>query len=331
MEPRMRWPLAILFVCLGLVACSPGRDVASGCAACSADAGPDAGPVQAGTFVIAEWNLDFFGNPQMGPANEVVQASNVASVMGRINADLWALEEVCDPAQLDQVLLQIKAQHGEDYGAVVAGDPSIGNADPGFGGDFGQKTAVVYRKSRVTVLGAQLVQGAGWDDDFVRRRPLELQLRVRGAGDAGPDRDLIFIAVHLKAGAEASSYALRQREAADLKAYLDADHPGDPVLVVGDWNDDLDQSITCEDGGCRASPFRPFLDDAAHYRFPTQAFDPDQRTTVHYASAIDHHLITDELFGALVEGSAEVFRPAVSDYGASTSDHFPTVVRYWLP
>lgn len=327
----MRRSLAILLTCLGLVACVPGRDAEPGCATCAADAGPDAGPVQEGSFTVAEWNLDFFGHPQMGPANEVIQASNVASVMGRIDADVWALEEVCDPAELDQVLRQIKADHGEDYGAVVAGDPSIGNADPGFGGDFGQKTALVYRKSRITVLGAQLVQGDGWDDDFVRRRPLEVLLRVGGEGDAGPTRELTFVVVHLKAGAEASSYALRQQEAADLKAYLDTDHPSDPVFVVGDWNDDLDQSITCEDGGCRASPFAPILADPAHYRFPTQAFDPDRRTTVHYASAIDHHLITDELFGALVEGSAEVVQPAVSNYGTSTSDHFPTVVRYWIP
>lgn len=323
--------LAALVASCSLAACLAGRTPDPGCARC-ADAGVDGGSpaVDPGTFAIAEWNLEFFGHPQMGPANEPLQASNVASVMGRIDADLWAVEEVCDPAALERVLDQLRADAGEDYAAVVAGDPTLGNADPGFGGDFGQKTAVIYRKDRVAVLGAQLVQGPGWDEDFVRRRPLEVRLRL--SGDGGTTRELTFLVVHLKAGAEESSYALRQREAADLKAYLDAQHAQDAVLVAGDWNDDLDESITCAaDGGCLPSPFTPFLEDGAHYRFPTQAFDPDRRTTVRYASAIDHQLITDELFGALVAGSAEVVHPGVADYGASTSDHYPTVVRYRLP
>lgn len=322
--------LAALLLLVGLVACRPESDLQ--CPGCQADAGAEVGtdPLpDDGTFRVAEWNLEFFGFVGMGPGDEAVQASNVTSVMERIDADVWALEEVCDEDLFRQVLARIEADGKGEYGLVLANDPTLGNPDPGFAGSWGQKTAVVYRKSRVAVLEAQLVQRPGWDEDFVGRRPLEVKLRLGGEGDVG--RELYFLVVHLKAGAEASSYDRRRQAAADLKAYLDEVRPADAVYVAGDWNDDLDESISCGSGTCSPTPFEGFLDDPAHYHFPTQVFDPDQPTTVGYDSAIDHHLISDELFGDLVDGSPVVIHPGIYDYAKSTSDHYPTVVRYRLP
>lgn len=344
---RRSWVVALLS--LGCVAaCVTGTDYTPppcpGCAPlldAGSDAGVDAGvggPFDAGPGVltVAEWNLEFFGKADAGPSDDALQTANVSAVMGPLNADLWALEEVCDEDHFHQVIENLRVQYGEDYGYVLANDPSIGNAYPGFAGSWGQKTAVLYKKSVATLLGAQLVYQSGWGGDFVGRDPLELHLRLDPQGGAA--QEAYFIVIHLKALADDASYALRQRESVDLKGYLDSDRASDAVFVVGDWNDQLDRSITCNGSVCNASPFANFVEDPGHYRFVTDGFGPSEPTTVHYASAIDHHLITDELMDRYVPGSAHVDRPDqpghvpyIPEYGRTTSDHFPTVTRYRFP
>jgi hypothetical protein len=89
---------------------------------------------------------------------------------------------------------------------------------------------------------------------------------------------------------------------------------------------------------CNASPFTNFLEDPDHYRFITQGLGAGARTTVAYPSVIDHHLVSDELFGSYLDGSVHVERPDqpghvpyIPEYGRTTSDHYPTVARYRFP
>ncbi|MFO7894440.1 MAG: hypothetical protein R6U63_11960, partial [Longimicrobiales bacterium] len=102
-----------------------------------------------------------------------------------------------------------------------------------------------------------------------------------------------------------------------------------PVLVIGDFNDDVDASIA--DG--YPSPYADFV-DAAGYAFPTAALSAAGETSmVYYPDVIDHQLATDELLADYVDGSAAVV-PAdrwLTAYPESTSDHYPVVARYLLP
>jgi endonuclease/exonuclease/phosphatase family metal-dependent hydrolase len=305
------------------------------------DAGPppfiDAGTRDAGVIVVGEWNIQFFGKSDAGPNDDALQAANVTTVMGYENADIWTLEEVCDDQvdYLDQVISTLRTQYGEDYDYVLANDPTIGHAYSGYGGNWGQKTAVLWKKSVATKVGAQLLYDTSidpsWGSNFATRDPLEVHLTLNTP--SGP-QDIYVIAVHLKSGASSSDYSERQTEAADLKAYLDQNRAGVPVFVSGDWNDDLDASIYQSS----QTPFQNFLNDSANYKFPSADYDT-QRTEISYTSAIDHHLISNELFGNYVAGSAHVGRPdqgtnspLISGYNTdNTSDHYPTFATYEFP
>lgn len=161
---------------------------------------------------------------------------------------------------------------------------------------------------------------------FAGRPPLEVEVTATVGGVA---RDLVVIVFHAKAFSDTTSYNRRVAASNALKAYLDASRPSDRVIIIGDYNDDLDVSIS----GGKASPYKNFVDDTARYSPPTKVFsDTGQRTTVSGSQAIDHHIVTNELASLYLADSAEVFRvdAFISSYGSTTSDHFPTITRYSL-
>jgi hypothetical protein len=260
--------------------------------------------------------------------------------MGQVGADVWALEEVCDEDRLQTVLNTLAAQ-GQPFEPVYPDQDltshGVSNPYGNYAGPWGQKTTFLFRTDRVRKLGAELVYNpsdqvnggsidSSWGSTFASRDPLQVHLEL--STSSGP-WDLWFLVVHLKAeSGQSTSYPQRAQESADLKTYLDQYHPADRVMVVGDFNDDLDQSIN----GVDPSPFQNFLDDSANWSFPSMAFtQAGLGTTTRYPNAIDHHLISDEVFGALVKDSPEVVHPSISSYSGTTSDHLPTVVRYQLP
>lgn len=108
---------------------------------------------------------------------------------------------------------------------------------------------------------------------------------------------------------------------------LDASFPIDTVFVIGDLNDDVDTSIWPTD----ASPYANFVSHTARYRFGTNPLsDNGTASTVDYADMIDHHLVSNESHALYVASSAKVYRVDhyVSDYGNTTSDHYPVLRRY---
>jgi hypothetical protein len=143
----------------------------------------------------------------------------------------------------------------------------------------------------------------------------------------GATEDVVVIVLHMKAFDDLAGWQRRQAASTALKTYLDATWPTQKVIVVGDWNDDVDTSITSG----QASPYQNFVSDAADYAFPTRALSlAGVSSTTSYSDMIDHHLATNELNATLVPGSAQVYRvdTYVSSYDASTSDHFPVLSRY---
>jgi len=124
-------------------------------------------------------------------------------------------------------------------------------------------------------------------------------------------------------------YEARTAAAIALKQYLDTAYPTRWVLVIGDFNDDLDVSTYRNS----PSPFRSILDDPTHYRFITEPLSlASIATTTSFSATIDHHLATNELAAREVPSSAQVIRldRFVPNYSAEVSDHYPVLSRYDL-
>lgn len=269
------------------------------------------------TLDVASWNVEWFGDASNGPSNDALQLSNVKDVIAGADADVWGMVEVVDVADWNSLKSGLTG-----YAGVLSNDASVTNGSTYYSSGE-QKVGLLYKTSIASVVSSKIILTAN-DTDFAGRPPLEVKLHVTLNGTT---EDVVFIVLHMKAFDDVPSWQRRQAAAAALKSYLDSTYPTQKVVVVGDWNDDVDTSITSG----QASPYANFVSASASYTFPTKALsDAGVASTVSYSDMIDHHLDTNEMYATYVASSAKVFRADtyISSYGTTTSDHYPVISRY---
>src|SRR5262249_44530515 len=272
------------------------------------------------TLDIASWNIEWFGDTSNGPTNEALQLQNVRDVIAGADMDIWGVEEVVSLAQWNSLKAQLPG-----YAGFIAKEPNVVNG-AAFYSDFNnteQNVGILYKTSVATVPDARVILTAN-DFDFAGRPPLQVTLRVTLNGVA---ENIVVIIVHAKCCSDSDSWTRRRNAANALKSYLDTNFPTQKVWVIGDFNDDLDTSITPG----QASPYANFVNDTARYRFPTEVLsDFGIASTTSFPDTIDHHLNSNEANATYVDGSVEVFRVDnfIPNYASTTSDHYPVLTRY---
>lgn len=269
------------------------------------------------TLDVGSWNVEWFGDAANGPSNDALQLSNVKDVIAGADLDVWGLEEVVDATEWNSLKSQLPG-----YGAVLASDASVTSGSTYYSATE-QKVALLYRSSIASVVSSKIILTAN-DSDFAGRPPLEVKLNVTLNGST---QQVVFIVLHMKAFNDVASWQRRQNAAVALKSYIDTTYPTQKVVVLGDWNDDVDTSITAG----QPSPYANFVSDAADYTFPTGALSAaGTSSTVSYTDMIDHHLNTNEMYATYVANSAKVFRADsyIASYGTTTTDHYPVISRY---
>ena len=265
------------------------------------------------TFDIATWNIEWFG-AALGPSNDELQFNNVLKVIRSADIDLWALQEVSDPDDFQRLL------------------DSLGTGYDGYLATYSQqqKTAFLFKTDVITVRSVKHVLES-FEDDFAGRPPLELEATVA----ADPNRTVTLITVHMKANSELASYEKRLAAAGRLKNHVDfTSLNSEMVILLGDFNDLLIGSITSG----QVSPYKAFTDDGADYLFATEDLARDGRSTYcgnncASGSAIDHILMTNELFGPYIDASVDNYDEvlaAIPGYLSNTSDHLPVFARFEL-
>lgn len=272
------------------------------------------------TFDVATWNVEWFGEEGMGPENEALQLQRVREVISGADLDLWGMQEVVGESAFAALVAGLPG-----YAGFLANDAAVENGAAWYSdfGDREQKVGLVYRTSAMEVLGSRIVL-TQYDHAFAGRPPLEVRVRLT-LGTV--PTDAVVMVLHAKAGADAEDWDRRSAAAHALKAYLDATWPDVPVWVIGDFNDDVDTSITAG----RATPYAPFLGAGSAWSFPTAAISQAGiPSTVGYPDVIDHHLVSDEVLARYQAGSAEAYRldGIIPRFGDTTSDHYPVVARY---
>lgn len=266
---------------------------------------------------VGSWNVEWFGDGLNGPTDEPKQQANVAQVLAQLDLDLVGLVEVVSEEAFTALMAKLPDHHG-----LLVTDPRVTDGKAHYGAKE-QKVALVYRKRFVVDSARVVLTESAYA--FAGRPPMEVKLSF---SENGRPRTLVLLVAHFKAMANLDGYTRRGTAAVALKQYLDTTYPHSWVLVVGDLNDDIDVSTYRG----KPSPFAPLVEDP-DYRFTTDALTAaSTATTVGYSSTIDHHLATAVLAERFVAGSAKVLRVDgyVTDYGTTTTDHYPVLTRYDL-
>ncbi len=269
------------------------------------------------TLDVGTWNLEYFGSTSHGPSNETLQLQNARDVIQGSDLDIWSVQEIVSAAQFSTLLSNLPG-----YAGLLGSDAIVQNGatyyTPGE-----QKVGLIYKPGIASVVSARVILTSDVTL-FAGRPPLEVRMRVSLNGHT---EDLVVIAVHMKAMNDLDSWQRRVDASRVLKTYLDSTWPTAKVLVMGDFNDDVDTSITTG----KASPYENFVTDAADYTFPTKVLSEASLTSViGYKAVIDHHLATNETQAVYVPGSAEVYRvdAYIPSYDTTTTDHLPVLSRY---
>lgn len=295
------------------------------------------------TLDVVTWNLEFFGfyKNNSAPAPEAIQKEAVKSRIIELNADLIAVEEVVNVELFAEMVSEL-----EGYDFILSDAVSYPNSnDPEFGTQrigFIYKTDVIDVKESKVLLESIHPYYNGDDRSFITdasyptgdadqfwssgRLPFLIETTVTLDGQS---QDYDFIVIHAKSGSSAEDYQRREFDNKVLKDSLDTYYAGSNLMVLGDFNDDIDQTIA--DTYATASSYYEFI-NSEDYEFVTRRLSEEGfNSTLNYSDIIDHIMISDELSDNYVEGSASVrYDLYTADYGSTASDHFAVSARFSL-
>lgn len=263
------------------------------------------------TLDVVTWNIEWFGDPGQKPADDSLQVANAAAVIKHINADLYALQEISNPASFKRLLHLLPG-----YGGFVAPYKQT------------QKTAFIYKKAVIDSVKSGLIDPqnmSNWDYNWANGRP-PFTFIFRATVD-GVTKQIHAIDIHAKATTNnpSTDYERRLQASKELKQYIDTNLNQADVILLGDYNDDVDVSTYHK----MTSPYHNFVTDRAHYHVVTSLLSRRHFVSeIHGDNMLDHITISNELFTSYYDSTATVMDISyIPGFSRTTSDHFPVEMR----
>jgi len=266
-----------------------------------------------GRLDVMTWNIEWFGNSSNGPSNDDLQLQYVNDIINTIKVDLIAVQEISDVGYWNRLLFNC-----QDYSGVLSTWTQT------------QKTGLLYKKGDFDFLYQKHIL-ANYEYDFGGGRlPLEVGLIPKHPSWPKTDTLRIWV-LHMKANTGSASskvlaYNRRYNAGLALKLYIDNLGKSNKGIVLGDWNDDFDQSILTG----YASPYQNWIKDT---NYVVNSYDlslSKQRSTVGYSDMIDHIVSAPGMKLNWIKDSTMVLNADkwISNYGNVVSDHFPVYARF---
>lgn len=286
------------------------------------------------TLDIVNWNIEWFGSTSNGPTDDNLQQANVKKVMDSLQSDIYALSEIVDTVRLMNLANSLGGYSYKvsDFSSLAANPSSPNYAT-------GQKLAFIYKTSIVTnvkVRGLLKTSTTAYHSWASGRFPYLMEADIV---NGSATKKYHFIVIHGKAGATLSDYSRRKAGAKELKDTLDAQFSpaSGGIILLGDYNDDLDSTITPGIIPALTSYDDIVKDstDADHYKSITMPLSlAGLKSMTRYNDVIDHVIVSNEIFPDYVTQSARLVYEVeswISNYGTTTSDHYPVMSRILLP
>jgi trimeric autotransporter adhesin len=290
------------------------------------------------TLEVVNWNIEWFGSASNGPTNDAQQEQNVRTIMQNVNADLYAFTEIVSEARLASLVASLPG-----YSYVISNYGSHTNPNSPTPSPLAdaQKMAFVYRTSLFSNVTTTALLSLGinspadvsttsYNNWASGRFPYMMNADVTLNGVT---KNMKFVLVHAKANTSptTTSYNRRKAGADELHALLNSTYGSDNVIMLGDYNDDLDFTIT--DGiNPPTTSYVAFTSDNSNYGYATLPLSlAGKKSTVSYNDVIDHVIYSNELGSSYINSSATILTDAallVTNYASTTSDHYPVFSRF---
>jgi len=248
------------------------------------------------TLDIVTFNVETF------PLNGYNSVIMTASLLNKIHADVYALQEVASESGFNQLLKLMPGYRGLFY--------LINNDQWNLAYIFRDKEISIYENETKLLFT---------DSQYFPRPPFEVKIH-----HIPTNSDLYIINNHLKCCSGADNEASRRNAAEMLKNYIDTSLPEEAVIVCGDLNDEISGTSAGD------NPFLGFINDPSHYAFADMNIAKGSQlwwSYPSYPSHIDHILISNELFGRVDTTVVYKASPCYAGYTDYISDHRPEGIR----
>ena len=245
------------------------------------------------TLDVVSWNIEQFSSSN-------TNTTTLSEIIAVMDADIIGVQEITSISDFNAMVATI-----DGWEAMISSS----------GG--GLNTGYLYKISEITINGGLSTIYNDNSSAFPRPPVIGNFTHISGT-------QFTIINLHLKCCGGSTNEA-RRREAAELlKVYIDANLASVPVLVVGDYNDEIQEAGS-------ANVFKSFLDDASNYRFADMAIatgEDSDWSFPSWPSHLDHILMTNELFDRWESTSTLKIDNCRDSYEAAVSDHRPVMARY---
>jgi Secretion system C-terminal sorting domain/Fibronectin type III domain len=298
---------------------------------------PQTGLAPDKSFKLATWNTNWLGNTANGPTNELLQQRNFQQVLDSLKADVYVLEEVSNLPVFNLIVSKNTNYKGFCTTAISAG---------GVAADA-QRVCFMYKKGVIDSVSARpLLTKATTLPNYPENLPARFWasgrlpfLFIADANIDGVKKRLHIIGIHARANTGGTSatlaakelqYAQRKYDVEVLKDTLDAQFPNANIILAGDYNDDVDETVS-EITSTKASSYKKFVDDTKNYQVVTkQLSDNGFRSYISQNNVIDHVMVSNELVDNYVVNSAspELGFLYINSYATTTSDHLPIYATF---
>ncbi len=247
---------------------------------------------------IVTFNLEHFPK-----ANNTIM--HTAELLEHMNADVVAVQEISNEGALIELARQM-----DGWEAVFTTAPT----------SYGQSLGYLVKATEVELLEDFTQVWFEEDAYHFPRTPFVIKVKHRESG-----METLLVNLHLKALGDNESVGRRRQASIKLQEYLDASHPDDFVIVLGDFNDELNEEKAIDD------VFSNFSDSTETYRFVDETIADGSEQYWSYPSwpsHIDHILITDEWFNYFESAMTVLPDQCFGDYEEFISDHRPVVAVF---
>jgi hypothetical protein len=287
------------------------------------------------TLDIINYNIEWFGGAN-GPVNNSLQVINTGNLLQKMNADVFGLSEIIDTNALKR-LTENLGINKEDFGYYVSKYTS--NASNPTSGNYasGQKLAFIYRTKNIKPISFEplFYTTDVTSPDYINwssgRFPLMMKAELTLSGIK---KEINFILIHGKAQNSSNAHQRRRNAAQSLHEYIETTLKDKSVIVLGDFNDDLDETVGSKiqvGPEWPKSSYEIFTRDTSNYFPVTLQLSLNKETSMTgYSEVIDHIILSNELKEYYIKNSAQILDElanTIPDYSMTTSDHFPVKTR----
>lgn len=288
------------------------------------------------SFDVVNWNIEWFSGPN-GPTDDFLQEKNALKLMRKMDADVYACTEIVDTVAFKALVDSLGSKVG-DYKYFVSKYASNASDANSINYDSGQKLAFVYRSSIVKPIKVEPLLYTADANSLIYnywasgRFPYMMEADVTLNGIT---KRIHFIVIHAKAQNSADAYLRRKNAAIALKDYMDKNLGKANIVLLGDYNDDLDFTVaSASEAGADypKSSYSVIVDDSINYKALTlQLSRLGEKSTASFSDVIDHVTISDDLYPTYVQGTTQILNELtlnIPSYASTTSDHYPVMTRY---